>query len=386
MLNEQFLLDPSITFLNHGSFGACPQIVFDDYQRWQRELEREPVQFMVVNGPRYLQQSRETLGQYIGCHADEVVYTPNPTYAINIIAKSLSLSPGDEILTTDLEYGAMDRTWNYYCRKAGAKYVQQHIPLPVSSKEAFIEAFWKGYTKNTRVVFISHITSATALILPVHEICAMARERGLLTIVDGAHVPGHIPLDLRTLDVDLYTGACHKWLLTPKGCSFLYAKPSHQQFLDPLVVSWGYESIAPSHSQFLDYHEMQGTRDFSAFLAVPAAVRFLEENNWSQVSAACRKLVQENYERVCAVLGTQPICPNNEIFLGQMCSSPVRTTRAKELQRLLYERYRIEIPVMIHGEYTFLRFSIQAYNSQQDIDRLLDALQEIRKEGGYFEA
>ena len=376
-LKSQFLLNPDITYLNFGSFGACPKPVFADYQLWQLLLETEPVQYIAVNGIEYLKTSRQALADYINCDADDLVYTTNPTYAINIIAKSLKLSEGDEVLSTNLEYGALDRTWNYYCNKAKAKYIRQPIDLPVTSKEAIIEQFWKGYSPRTRAIFISQITSATALRLPVQEICDMAKERGLLTIVDGAHVPGHIPLDLATLKADIYTGACHKWMMTPKGCSFLYVKRELQDQFDPVIISWGYEAAMPSHSRFLDYHQMQGTRDFSAFLTVPRAIEFMKDNNWLQVAASCRELVRNNYRRFCTLLGTSPVCPISDDFLGQMCSIPIHTTQPEKLQRHLFNHYKIEIPVMRQDKHIFIRFSINAFNSQADLDTLYNALEEI---------
>jgi isopenicillin-N epimerase len=377
-LKEQFLLNPEITYLNFGSFGACPKPVFEDYQRWQLLLETEPVQFIAVNGIENLKRSREALASFINCNADDLVYVNNPTYAINIIAKSLKLNAGDEILSTNLEYGALDRTWNYYCKKNNAKYIRQEIELPVHSKEAFIEQFWKGYNEqHTKAIFISQITSATALKLPVKEICETAKAKGLLTIVDGAHVPGHVPLDLSELKADIYTGACHKWMMTPKGCSFLYVRKELQHLFDPLVISWGYESAAPSHSQFLDYHQTQGTRDFSAFLTVPKAIEFMKENNWKQVGSDCKELSRNNYQRFCALLSSYPLCPINDDFLGQMCSIPIKTNEPEKLQRHLFENYKIEIPVMRHEQNVFLRYSIQGFNSQSDLDTLYQALEEI---------
>jgi len=376
-LTSQFLLNPDITFLNFGSFGACPKPIFFDLQKWQLELETEPVQFIAFNGFEYLKKSREALGQYINCHADDVVYTPSPSYAINIIAKSFKLNPGDEILGTNLEYGALDRTWNYYCKKASAKYVRQPIELPITTKEKFIEDFFKGLTSKTKAIFISQITSTTALIFPVKEICEIAKAKGLFTIVDGAHVPGHIPLNLAELKADVYTGACHKWMCTPKGCSFLYVKKEFQPLFDPLIISWGYESAAPSHSQFLDYNQVQGTRDFTAFLTVPKAIQFLQENNWDKVSADCRALAHKNYQRFCTLLGSQPLCPITDEFLGQMCSVPIKTSQPEKLQRLLFEKYKIEIPVMRQDAHVFIRYSIQAFNTQQHLDNLHNALSEI---------
>ncbi|MDQ6845579.1 MAG: aminotransferase class V-fold PLP-dependent enzyme [Bacteroidota bacterium] len=381
-LQSQFLLNPDITYLNFGSFGACPKPIFEDYQKWQLEIEKEPVQFLTVSGPGYLKKSREALAKYIHCNADDVVYVTNPSYGINIIAKSLQLNAGDEILSTSLEYGALDRTWNYYCKKAGAKYVRQEISLPLVYKEQFIKDFFKDLTGNTKAIFISHITSATALIFPVKEICEMAKAKGLFTIVDGAHVPGHIPLDIEELQPDVYTGACHKWMCAPKGCSFLYVKKDWQHLFDPLLISWGYESVKPSDSQFLDYHQLQGTRDYSAFLTIPKTIEFLDEHDWPTVAKDCRQLTHSNYVRFCNLLNTQPLCPVTDEFLGQMCSIPVSTSQPEKLQRLLFDKYRIEVPVMKQGYLTFIRYSIQVFNSQEDLDKLYLALTEIIAEGG----
>lgn len=374
---DLFLLQKDIAFLNFGSFGACPRPIFEEYQKWQLELEAEPAQFMQVNGPRYLKESREALAKYINCNADDLVYVTNPSYATNIIAKSLDLKPGDEILTTDLEYGAADITWEYYCEKAGAKYVRQNIGLPVTTKERFIEEFFAGITSRTRLIFISEITSSTALKFPVKEICEIAKQKGVMTFVDGAHSPGHIPVNLSTLKADIYTGACHKWMMTPKGSSFLYVRKELQPLFDPLIVSWGYNAMFPSDSQFLDYHQMQGTRDFSAFLTIPKAIEFMQQNNWWDVAADCRKLVQSNALKFCGLLASQPLCPITDEWLGQMFSIPILTPEPEKLQRHLFEMYKIEIPVMRHGAKTYLRYSINAFNTQNDLDKLHDALKDI---------
>lgn len=373
-LKKQFLLDPSITFLNFGSYGACPKPVFDDYINWQRLLEAEPVQFIAVNGVEYMKKSRAALAGFIGCGTDDVVFTPNPTFAINIVAKNLKLELGDEILSTDLEYGAMDRTWNYYCGKQGAKFVRQSIRFPLESKEDFIEQFWKGFSPKTKVVFISQITSATALILPVKEICEEAKRRGLITIVDGAHVPGHIPLDLSEIEADFYTGACHKWMMTPKGSSFLFAKKEFQKNLEPLIISWGFESEKPSDSQFLDYHQFNGTRDFSAYLTIPKAIEFMKEHKWTDIAAGCRELVINNAKRFCDLTGISPISKISDEFLGQLFSIPINTSSPEKLQRTLFEKYKIEIPVTRCNDKFFVRYSINAFNNQEDLDKLYIAL------------
>ena len=391
-MNDQFYLNPKITYLNHGSFGACPKPIFEDYQKWQLELEQEPVKFITVSSPKYLKNSKLALAEFIKCNADDFVYVANPSTAFNIVIKNLKLNAGDEILTTNHEYGAMDRTWNYYCKKAGAKYVQQSISLPLNSKEQFIEEFWKGLTKNTKIIFISQITSPTALIFPVKEICEKAKELGLMTIVDGAHVPVHVPLNLAELKADIYTGACHKWMLTPKGCSFLYVKKELQDLFDPLVISWGYEAEFPSHSKFLDYHEYQGTRDISAYLTVPKALEFLKKNNWPEKSKICRDLIKETYIEACQLLNTKPICKVSDEFLGQMCSIPIKSSDLLKLKEVLYNEYSIEVPLMKtllsfngNANQQFLRISAQVYNSKKDMQTLFDALIKIKKTSSLIE-
>ena len=376
-MKSQFLLDSTITFLNHGSFGACPKPIFEEYQRLQLELEKEPVYFIQKKQAEYLKMAKERLAKYIGCNTNDFFFTPNPTFAVNTIMRSLDLKAGDEILSTNHEYGAMDRTWNFYCKKSGAKYIRQNISLPVISKEQILEEFWSGYTSKTKIVFLNQISSATALIFPVKEICDKARELGLITIIDGAHVPGQMDLDITDLNPDFYTGTLHKWMLAPKGSSFLYVKKDFQQMLDPLVVGWGYESVAPGESQFLDYQEFQGTRDVSAFLCAPKVIDFLEENDWKSKAKECRRIVRNNYQRFCDLLNTKPICPITSEFLVQMASIPVNTTNPVALKELLFNKYKIEIPIIpLNGNY-FIRYSINAYNSQEDLDILYKALQDI---------
>jgi isopenicillin-N epimerase len=376
-IKSQFLIDSNITFLNFGSFGGSPKVVYDNYQKWQRELEFNPVQFITVNGIKYLQETREALGNFIGCHPDDVVMVTNPSYAVNIVAKNFKLQAGDEVLATNLGYGACDRTWKYYCNKAGAKYVQQKINLPIASKESFLQDFFVGINEKTKLIFVDHITSATGLILPVQEICDYANEKGILIFVDGAHAPGQVTLNLQTLKADIYTGACHKWMMTAKGSSFLYVKKELQNLLDPLVVSWGYDAIYPSHSPFLDYHQMQGTRDFSAFLTIPTAIQFMHDNNWEEWRATCNDIVMRNAKRFCDLVHTNSISPISKDFIGQMFSIPINCKDPLALKALLFNKYKIEVPVMPHNDMLFIRYSIQAYNTQEDLDVLYEALEDI---------
>jgi isopenicillin-N epimerase len=379
-LKEQFLLNKDIHFLNFGSFGATPKPIFDNYQQWQRVLEAEPVQFMAFDGYEYLATSRAALANYLHCEdKDDLVYITSPTFGVNVIAKSFPLEAGDEILATNIEYGACDKTWEYYCEKKKATYRRQPITLPITNKETFIAEFFEGIRPTTKAIFISHITSATALIFPVKEICAIAKSKGLITIVDGAHAPAQVELNIGELMADFYVGACHKWMMAPKGCSFLYAHKSVQYICEPLVVSWGYKAAKPSHSPFLDYHQMIGTRDFSAFLAVPTCILFMQENNWNAVSKKCREMVLANAQTFYDLLGTKPISPLTSEWIGQMISIPIKTTEPEILQRKLFVDYKIEIPLMRQGEDVYMRYSINVFNSMEDLEALYKALGEIMK-------
>lgn len=379
-IRNEFLLDPDVVFLNHGSFGACPRPVFEAYQRYQRELEWQPIDFLGRRRPAMMAAARGALATFLGVDADEVVYFTNPTTAINMVARSVPYHPdiplgaGDEILTTDHEYGAMDRTWRFVCQKVGAHYVQRHMPLPVTDHASFVEEFWTGVNERTRIIFLSHITSPTALIFPVAEICRRAHAAGILTIVDGAHAPSQIPLNLRELGVDIYTGACHKWLCAPKGSAFLYTRRELQGWLEPLVVSFGWESNWPGPSRYIDYHEWQGTRDIAAFLAVPDAIEFQAEHDWPEVRERCHALATQARQRIQALTGLAPICPESGDWYSQMVVAPLPATEGNDIFRRLYDEYHIVIAPIRFQDLTGIRLSFQAYNDQNDLDRLVDAL------------
>lgn len=373
-LAELFLVRRDITFLNHGSYGACPRPVFETYQSWQRELERQPVEFLGRRTRDLLAEARAALAEYLGTAADNVVFTPNVTWAINAVAHSLDLRPGDEVLATDLEYGAVDRTWRYYCAKHGSRYINQPITLPVTTAETFVDELWAGVTERTRVISISHITSSTALILPVAAVCRRARAAGILTVIDGAHAPGQIDLNLDELGADFYGGNCHKWLCAPKGSGFLFARPERQQMLEPLIISWGYQAEVPGPSLFLDHFERTGTGDPAAYLSVPAAIAFQREHDWPRVRAACHRLAGEMRARILALTGLPPIAPDSSEWWAQMCALPLPLLDARRLKDRLWDEYQVEIPVSSRHDRTLMRVSIQAYNDQEDVNRLMEAL------------
>jgi len=376
-----FLVRKDITFLNFGSFGSCPKEIFSFYQKKQLELESQPVSFIVEDGINQLNNARKTLASYVHCQPDDLVYVTNPSYAINTIAKSLPLKKGDEVLSTQLEYGALIRAWNYYCEKKGASFIQQRIPLPVSTSDEVVAAFFKGCNDKTKAIYISHITSATALILPVEQICEEAKKRGLITIVDGAHAPAQINLNLNNLNVDIYTGACHKWMMAPKGASFLFVRKAHQNWIDPLLISWGYQSDNPSNSQFIDYHQTTGTRDFSAFLTVPFCIDFMRRNNWEDVSNKNKKNTIDWALRLMNRFNIEPISPISPSYLGQMFAIPIHTPDCIGLKQRLWHQFNIEIPVTQLDKRNFIRFSIQAFNDWEDYIALENALQALEKSG-----
>ena len=375
-LRDDFLLDPEITFLNHGSFGATPKPVFACYQNWQRELERQPVEFLGRRAAERMRQSREALATYLGTAAENLVYVTNATTGLNIVARSLALGPGDEVLTSDHEYGALDRTWRFLSRKRGFTYTNQPVRVPIASAAELVETFWSAVTPATRVIFLSHITSPTAVIFPVEQICRRARAAGILTVIDGAHAPGQIVLDLDTLGADMYSGNLHKWLCAPKGAAFLYARPEVQRQIEPLVVSWGWESDTPSPSRFIDEQEWTGTRDLSAFLSVPAAIQYQQEHDWPRVRAVCHSLLQTALQRVSQHDALSMLYPDTPEWYSQMGVAQLPPqTDIIALKTRLYDEYRVEVPLIEWNGHKLVRVSIQAYNTPEDVDRLLEALQ-----------
>ena len=379
-LRADFLLRPDVVFLNHGSFGACPRPVFETYQAWQRELEAQPVEFLGRRAKSLVRDARESLAEYVGAGRDDLVFATNTTVGVNTVARALPLEPGDEVLATNHEYGACQRAWSFVCERRSARFVQQDFPLPATSAEAIVEALWAAVTPRTRVLFVSHITSPTAITLPVERIVARAREAGILTLVDGAHAPGQVPLDLRALDADFYVGNCHKWLCAPKGSAFLYARPEVQHLLTPLVVSWGYRGEWPEPNPFVDELGWLGTQDVSAYLSVPAAIEYQREHDWTSVQRACRELVREARQRIADLTGLEPLTADSSEWYSQMCALPLPPCDAELLKRRLYDEYRVEVPITVWRDHPVLRVSIQAYNTPEDVDALIDALRVLLPE------
>lgn len=374
-LRDLFLLDPSVTFLNHGSFGACPRPVFEIYQRFQRDLERQPVDFL---GRRYegrLDVSRAALAALVNADVDGLVLLANTTAAVNTVARSLDLRPGDQVLTTDHEYGACLLAWEAAARARGAEVVIARLPDPLTGPDTVLAALDSARTDRTRVVFVSHLASVTSVLLPVVEICAWARASDVLSVVDGAHVPGQLPVDLLQVGADAYLGNCHKWLCGPKAAAFLWVAGPLRDVVEPLVVSWGCEPGVP----FARRHSWGGTHDPAAALAVPAAIAFQDRYGWPEVRERGTELAARFQEQVVDRYGVRPLHPGGRAWHRQMISVPlpVPPDRADQVQRALLEDWRIEVHLRPWRGRTLVRASFQGYTDAADLDLLLTALDAV---------
>ena len=345
-MKELFLIDPEITFLNHGSFGATPRPVFERYQEWQRELERDPVHFIFRRLGPELANARAELGAFVGADGDDLTFVQNASTGVNIAARALGLRPDDEVLCTNIEYGACIFAWKTLC--------------------TLVEAPWDDLfahvTARTKAVYVSHITSEPAFLLPVEEYVREAHARGLPIVVDGAHAVAQVDLDLDALGADFYAGNCHKWLCAPKGAGFLHVRPELQERVGGAIVNWGYEEP----SSFISRTERQGTRDSSAYLTVPAAIEFFRAHDDRD---RCVALAREARRDLCELLGTEPLAPEAMVLQMASVRLPVSDTG---LSQRLYDNHRVEIPVSKDGSH--MRLSIAAYNDREDVDRLLAAL------------
>ena len=379
-LKHLFAIDPSVAFLNHGSYGACPRPVIAAQRRWQDALERQPVAFM---DPRHLRarfaEVRAALADELGAQPGDLFWATNATEGLNLVARSLPLGPGDEVLATDHEYAALDKTWDFVCRRTGAQLRRVKVPLPLVSEAEFTDAILAGLTVRTRVLFLSHVTSPTALVLPVARAVAAAREKGIITVIDGAHAPGLVPLSLGALGADFYAGNCHKWLMAPKGAGFLHVQGGAKRLLAPGIISHGWQpDVAPDDtgplgdSAFLDALQFRGTRDPSAWFSVTDALSFRRDQGWDSVTRDCRALAQATARAIADDFGEALLA--SDAFLSQMVAIPIPRSDAAALHDALLNEDAIEVPVIDWNGHTFVRVSVQGYNSQEEMARLAAAL------------
>jgi isopenicillin-N epimerase len=376
ILKSEFLLDPRIAYLNHGSFGACPRPVFAAYQRYQRELELEPVDALQRHFPEKIHLARVGLAQFLGCDADEIAFVRNATYGMNLVARSLPIGAGDTVLTTDHEYGAVDRMWQAICSETGATLKRVQIPLPLSSGQDLIKAVSEQMDSSVRVLTFSHITSGSSLCFPVEQLVSLAADAGAISVIDGAHAPGQLPLEIGKLNADFYVGNCHKWLLSPKGAAFVHAAGRWTDHIRPPIVSWG--NISKGSTALLLENEWQGTSDISATLAVADSIAFLNRHNWfEEIIPGCSRLLNKASSTLLKITGQPDIYGCNAIRAPQMASFLLPEGDYSTLHSRLFNEYQVELPVFTTPQGTLFRASLQAYNTEDDINRLATALTEI---------
>lgn len=382
-LRRHWTLDPDLVFLNHGSFGATPRAVLDHQQALRSEMERSPVRFLWNRLPERLDAARQELAGFLKAPPEGLAFVTNATSAVNAIVRSVDLRPGDEILTTDHAYNACLCTLEAAAARHSARVITARVPFPLDDPGSIVEAILAGVTPRTRLALIDHVTSPTALVLPIHRIVRELESRGIDTLVDGAHAPGMTDLDLSELRPAWYTGNLHKWVCAPKGAAFLWAREDHREKLLPPVISHGWNTPRPGSTRYHDLFDWTGTFDPTAWLAVPEAIRFigsLDPDGWPGVRRKNRELLLAARRELLSMLSLEAPCP--ESMLGSLATLPLPLAlrlpglpSPDPLQVRLYEIHRTEIPVMPFGGERWLRISAHLHNSPDDYRHLAAALQ-----------
>ena len=381
-------LEPDIRFLNHGSFGAAPLAVLEHQRELQRQAEAEPVRFYARELTERIDHARSRLAEFVGASVSNLVFVSNATTAVNAVLRSFPFEAGDELLVTNHGYNACRNVAEFVCQQAGARVVVADIPFPISSCEAVVEAVMDKVSDRTRLAMFDHVTSPTALVLPVEELVSSLEARGVRTLVDGAHAPGMLPLQLDELGASYYTGNCHKWMCAPKGAALLWVRPDLQESVRPTVVSHGANSPRPGASRFEVEFGWVGTDDPTAFLTIPYVIDHFEAalpGGWEELREGNRRLVLAGRDRLCDALGVEPPAPDD--MIGSLATVPLPArddggaAGAFDLDPLhvsLFEDYRIEVPVMAWPAppRRVLRISSQAYNEAAEYAALAEALRE----------
>ncbi|MFA6957578.1 MAG: aminotransferase class V-fold PLP-dependent enzyme [Thermoanaerobaculia bacterium] len=384
-LRDRWTLDPSITFLNHGSFGACPRAVLDVQAEWRARMERQPVLFLARELETLLDEARTRLAQFLGADREGLAFVRNATEGVNSVLRSLHVAPGDELVTTTHEYNASRNILEFVAAAHDARVVVADVPFPIASSDEVVDAIVAKVTPRTRLLLVDHVTSQTALVFPIGAILREMNARGIDVFVDGAHAPGMLPLDLGALGAAYYTGNCHKWICAPKGAAFLHVREDRRAAVRPACISHGANSTRDDRSRFLLEFDWTGTLDPTAILSIPAALEAMasmDERGWRGVMEANRALALRGRDLLCATLGIEHPAPDS--MIGSMAAVPLPNGVASEapslygdpLQDALWERHRIEVPVIPWPAppKRLVRISAQLHNELADYERLGAAL------------
>jgi isopenicillin-N epimerase len=380
--SHHWSLDHSITFLNHGSFGACPRAVLEQQQVLRSQLEQEPVRFFALELEPLLDAARQQLASFVGATANELAFVPNATTGINTVLQSLVFQPGDELLTTNHEYNASRNALNFAAERSGSTVVVAEIPFPLESSAQIVEAILAKVSDKTKLVLLDHITSQTALIFPIKTLVQQLSAQGIDVLIDGAHAPGMIPLNLRELGAAFYTGNCHKWLCAPKGAAFLYVRTDRQDAIRPLAISHGANSPRTDRSRFHLEFDWVGTSDPTPYLCIPTAIKCLGAmlpGGWPALMERNRSVALSARTLLCQQFQIPLPCPDQ--FIGSMACIPLAGEQAETLQTALFQRYKIEIPVIPWQNRRLIRISVQLYNQLADYQSLANALAILQAEG-----
>lgn len=370
-----------MTFLNHGSFGACPKQVLEFQQRLRSQLEHEPLRFFGREWEPLLDDARSKLAAFVGADVQDLVFVPNATTGVNSVLRSLTFSPEDEILTTNHEYNACRNALDFIASRTGARVVVAKVPFPIDSPQQIVAAVIERVSAKTRLALLDHITSQTGLIFPIQELAKELQQRGVDTLVDGAHAPGMISLDLREIGATYYSGNCHKWLCAPKGAAFLYVRRDKQSEIRPLTISHGTNSPRTDKSRFQLEFDWTGTDDPTAYMCVPEAIAFMGSllpGGWTELRQQNHQLVLQGRRLLCEALEVQPLCPKE--MIGSMAVVPMPTTWENRdfmsIHDELFDKFGIQVQVMPWQEKPRLlvRISAQIYNTLEQYEYLAKVL------------
>ncbi|WP_442940290.1 aminotransferase class V-fold PLP-dependent enzyme [Nostoc sp.] len=374
-------LDSTVTFLNHGSFGACPKQVLEFQQRLRSQLEQEPLRFFAKEWEPLLDNARSKLAVFIGADVQDLVFVPNATTGVNSVLKSLTFSPEDEILTTNHEYNACRNALDFIASRTGARVVVAKIPFPIDSPQQVVGAVIERVSPKTRLALLDHVTSQTGLIFPIQDLVKELQQRGVDTLVDGAHAPGMILLDLQEIGATYYTGNCHKWLCAPKGAAFLYVQRDKQLEIRPLTISHGTNSPRTDKTRFQLEFDWTGTDDYTAYMCVLEAIAFMGSllpGGWTELMQQNHQLVLQGRRLLCEALEVQPLCPDE--MIGSMAVVPMPITLENRdfmsIHDELFDKFDIQVPIIPWQEKPRLlvRISAQIYNTLEQYEYLAKVL------------